>query len=284
MFKSTRLAQTAGWFLILAAAGCMSPQERQRQRLDHLVDTRLAAALGANLTAIGGLDAWQRLGSLEAQALTTLESPPSGDAFVEQCYILTYGESSALTAITKEAKFLSREMLLANGSFKIEIDRQAVTDPVLQSGGAVKLRLVLQALTGSAGLLGKKYNLVYQGQQRQAGKVMHKIELSAYLVPPVYPLPATGKDKWQRPMDRLVLWIDTQKNLVERLWLAYPLDPQAGQYGYLAANVRDYKKLDSGITVPTTLEVVPGDRFQQFSQRKIMTITLLKIDAAAAVK
>jgi hypothetical protein len=283
------MVKTAGYLLaalgMTLLLGCQSSEERMQERLAMLVDPRLSQAVRDNLTALGGLDAWLEVDTIRAQALTTLRNEAGGDSFLEQCYLLYYGESCALTVETQEADAFSREMLLTNGTVQVFSNNHLVgNDSVLVAGAAVKLRLVLQALTGSAGLLDNNFNLSYQGVERQAGKVMHKVEMSGPLVWPIYPAPNVEKGQWVRPLDHLVLWIDAEKKLVERLWLSYPLDAKGDKHGYLAANVSDYKQLESGIQLPTLIELVPGDRYQQFSQRKIVTIQLLDIDVQTTMR
>lgn len=283
MINRTAVIKTAGYIMVAAQAllilGCQSYEERMQERLNLLVDRRLSEAVRDNLSALGGLNAWLGVATMRAQALTTLRNESGGESFIEQCYIMNYGESPALTVETQEAEALSREVLLANGTIQVYSDNQPVSsDAVVTAGSAVKLRLILQALTGSAGLFDKNFNLTYAGMERQAGKVMHKVEVSGPLVWPVYAQPNAAKEPWVRPLDRLVLWIDAEKNLVERLWMSYPLDFKGEKRGYIAANTRNYSKLPSGIQLPALIELVPGDRHQQFSQRKIATIQLLHID------
>ena len=55
-------------------------------------------------------------------------------------------------------------------------------------------------------------------------------------------------------LETLIVWINAETFLFDRLWLRYTADQTKKLYGYLAANVHDYKELPNGLMMPTQIE------------------------------
>ena len=119
------------------------------------------------------------------------------------------------------------------------------------------------------GLLRDDLTIRYLGQQRKAGRLMHKIEISGLIL---------GNPKlWDKQNQMLlVAWIDIETRLFNRFWMRYPLGDN--QIGYLGLNMVDYRQTDQGLMLPGRIEVIRSDEHQQFGQDRILMVEYQQFD------
>ena len=131
----------------------------------------------------------------------------------------------------------------------------------------------------------------YVGLERKGGRLTHKIEISGEMIvgakeeesspKPRFDLSSVGefvasfkgKNKEYEGDDQLVVWIDSETYLIDRLLLRYRdgLDPAEG-FRYLGANVGGYQEVVEGMALPRYIGVVRSDRYHQFSEQEVLRI------------
>jgi len=266
-----------GWILLTAAVlttGCANPTEKMWERLFELGDTRLQTVLQQSLAISGGVVAWSRLEQIDGQAIATVYEQTGGKALVDQQCQVKPGKKVALSLTSHEPAGVLTEVLNTKGNPRIFLQglskTQYETDPKKLYGAAIKLRVLMQAMMGPAGLLQEGLELRYAGQERKGGRLMHKIEVTGDL------LPAVSADGYQAG-NLLVVWIDSQTHRVSRLWLRYYKHNKT--FGYLALNIGDFEKVSGGLFLPRYIAYAHSDRHQQFSQQQIMTVEFQKLQA-----
>ena len=248
--------------------GCQSVPERVAGQLE-LAQPEVREVLEASLAANGGVEGWANTGQYDAIALATLPEEGNGRSLLEQHYSLSGGLAPSLTVASIEPRGNFRETLTSSGGVRIG---SGSADAALLRGSAMKLRLIMQALTGPAGLLLREdWELSYLGTEREAGRVVHKIAATGPMVAGL-----EGEAAEERA-DRLVVWIDAQSKRISRMWLC-PVE----QSGCLAVSLRDFRRLDSGLVVPGVLELMPSDRAQDFSQQPMMIVEFREMEVELA--
>ncbi len=263
--------------ILAAAAGCSAPQTRIQNRLHQLPDDSLRNALQANLTASGGLDAWANIAELQADVIATILSEDNSRSLIRQKLFLKPTAQTieiSLTSLEPDGVWLERldrkgRIMIAHNPGKA-VQAVRITDPQVLQGAALKLRLLTQAMTQTLGFLQKDYVVAYAGQERKGGRLSEKIEITGPIV-----LLSKKQPPEMTADNRLAAWIDTEKNLISRLWLKYrnPYE-QKEPLVYMGANVGQYQTLPEGITVPAYIDFIRSDSYQQFSERQILTMEL----------
>ena len=258
--------------VMVVGAGCENQKKRMMARLEDIGDERLRGVVCGNLVATGGLSAWLSTERIEATALATVADGDGGESLVGQRHVLLPGESVGLVVTSVEPEGTFQEVLNQEGLVNVwqsGVAMQGVSADVL-TGSAVKLRLMGQALAGASGLLGEQYSLRYLGQQQRASRLTHKIELEGQLVDRSFL--ELVPEKAEEIVDTLVVWLDAETLRFDRLWLRYGWADEPGAFGYLAANVGDYRELEGGLVVPGRIEVVQSDQYEQFSHDASLSV------------
>lgn len=255
-------------------AGCVNPTERMRKKVVSLPDARLKGILQQSLAVSGGIETWGRLEHIDGQAIATVFEQEDSKALIEQQCQFLPGKKVAVSMTSHEPGGVMTEVLGSKGTAKIyvqgESKSQQESDPETIYASAIKLRVLAHAMMGPAALLGKGLSLQYVGQERQSGRMMHKIEVTGDLLPPVF-------DNEHTHGDLMVVWIDDQTHRIRRIWLRY-LKPNA-PFGYLLLDIGNYKEVSGGLTLPRYIAYIHSDRHQQFSQQQIMTIEFQNLQA-----
>ena len=248
-------------------AGCAGPGKKMRERLGLLADARLDRTIHESIAAAGGVEAWAEVCRIDGEALATVFTDGAGELLLEQHHHIIPGERAVITLTSKEPDGVLIEQFDHDGQISIILqgaeEPTGRIDPMEQYGAAVKMRLLIQALTGPVGLLQEGLHLRYSGVERKGNRLAHKIEVTGELLDQAKPAGSGGGDL-------LLVWIDAETHLPERLWLRYPLGK--GQFGYLAANVHDYRAVAGGLVLPGRVEFVRSDEYQQFSRQNIMLV------------
>jgi len=255
----------------LQVAGCGGGGKMLVEHIDQLEDARLSDALRMNLTATGGMDAWLEMQRVHAEAVGTVTDADGGKSLVDQHHELSLLVPYALDIASTSSDGIWLERYDAQGNVTLNLQgSEAVLDldADVQQGTALKLRLMIQALTQSAGLLHPNWRLRYVGLERKGGRLTHKIEATGSIVNP------TATEEYLATGEQLVVWIDAKTLFFDRLWLRYRrgAGEDADDFGYLAANLSIYKKQPGGLVLPTQVAIVRSDKFQQFSEREIMLV------------
>ncbi len=259
--------------ILISTTGCATKAQLMQQRLADFHDTRLDTALRRSVAASGGFDLWSRLQKIEAKAVATVFEPDGSHVLIEQQQTIEFQECCAVSVLSKEPSGILRENLSADGQAEIifQGSMNFVHDqnPEKLYGAALKLRLLGHVLTQVPGLLRDDLTIRYLGQQRKAGRLMHKIGISGLIL---------GAPKlWQNQNQMLLIaWIDTETHQFSRLWLRYPLSDD--QVGYLGLTMSDYRQLDQGLTLPGRIEVIRSDKHQQFGQDRILMVEYQQFD------
>lgn len=269
-----------GIFLVILSAavlitGCSNPAKEMRDRVFGVGDARLKNVLQQSLAESGGIEAWGRLEYIHGQTLATVYEGEGGKALIEQQCRVQPGKKTIVSLTSNEPGGVQTEVLDRKGKANIHLQgptkkNQQESRPEELYGSAIKLRVLAHAVMGPAGLLAKDLSLRYIGQERQGGRMMHKIEVTGDLLPPV-------SDGAYTDGNLLAVWIDDQTDQIRRIWLRYYKHDTT--FGYLALDVGNYKKVSGGFSLPRYIAYTHSDRYQQFSQQQIMTIEFLSLQA-----
>ncbi len=252
--------------MLVLFCGCADPAGRLQERISSLNSTRLKIAVKDNLAAVGGLDTWSQVESLEAQVVATIFDSDVGRLLIAQRHTLENSKEFLFRVESFEARGTFTESLDGKGRVTVETG----SDRELEQSFAVGVKLLLEsrALTGMLYFLNEGTPLQYLELERKGGTVHHKIRASGDFL---------YRQTEEDPVDDvLVIWIDEENSLIDRIWFRYqkPDDPEA--YGYMAVRVTDYRTIELGrgqsLTLPYRLEFVPGDEQQQFSRRRILQL------------
>lgn len=262
--------------LVMGASGCSSRLDKMQRRLKGLGDAQLARVVAENLAAGGGIEAWGDTGRLEGMALATVLDEQVRGSLIEQEHTFFPGARPGMSVVSMESEGRLLEKLDRAGMVRMEllgdVEGVLVEDEEQLRGAGLKLLLHGQAVTGGAGLLRKDVELRYAGQERKGGRLHHKIEMRGDMV-------RTMREGLEDADEELlVAWVDAQTLLIDRIWLRYRRTGQE-EYGYLAANVSGYEKIGNGLILPHRIEFVRSDEYQQFSQRLILRIEYLRLEA-----
>ena len=281
-------------------SGCRSDLERINQRLGQISDPRLSSVLRKNINAGGRVATWLQTQKIEAQALTTIHDLDGGKSLLEQRHELLPGQPISLRLISRTPEGPWIEHIDAEEQVSMFLEDQQkqlslkgailrwlkspnifkakepdIADPEVLQGAGLKLRLISQALTQSFGLLRDDWSLSYAGQERKGGRLSHKLIVNGMM------LYREVSEDLLDVGDQLVIWIDAETFLVDRMWLRYCVQPGSGResFVYLAANMKNYQKQPNGLVLPTYIGFVHSDQHQQFSESEILRIEYLKIQA-----
>jgi len=190
-------------------------------------------------------------------------------------------ENNVITSvISKEPLGVLREQLSNNSDVKIEnfIDGKAQQQQNGEEvrGAALKLFLEGIAFAGASSLLNDNMELRYLDQEDKGGRLHYKIEVSGKLLSN-----GTKKDS-PAIAELLVVWIDAESYLIDRLWLRYSQSPAISGSGYLTATIYDYKKVTASpasedaealsLQLPSRIEIAPSNQYQQLSQHNILVL------------
>jgi hypothetical protein len=256
------------------AGGCKSYVERMKTRMESLNDKRLHDVLDRNLTATGGMGTWSVTTRIEADAVASiLDEEGGGYSLVRQKITLEPGETIRITVVSQNPDGITFEQLDGKGGVRMIQHKGTqvitMTDPLVLRGTALKLRLLAQAMTQTAGLLETKYNVRYSGQDRMGGRLTDKLDVSGDLL-------RKRQKNDTSPPDQLAIWVDAQKNLFDRMWMCYPLNesPKSETLGYLAVNIGKYEKTMGGLVLPKYIDYVRSDKYQQFSERQMLILEI----------
>jgi len=255
----------------LVVVGCKSsPIDYIHQRLGQQGDARLDDTLRRNIIATGGVENWNWANylSIEGNAIATIAGAEGEKNLIQQHQVIVPGERVITEVFSIEADGILKEWTDKRGKtltmFQGNIN-QTSFDPgkIDQYAAALRLKLISHALTGAIGLLQKDYTLRYLGEERKDGRLMHKIEVNGPLVHP-------DQFDYSTIGNLMVVWIDSETFLFERLWMRYNLGPE--QFGYLAVNITDYAETSQGLVLPGLLEFVRSDEHQQVGHLQIMSL------------
>ena len=297
-FQGTICCRLTLFFLLAVLTGCVAESKRVNQELARVSDPQLSSILLKNIHASGGMTAWLKTQQIEAQVLATILDRDGGKTFLEQTHLLIprYPLSMTVTSKTPEGFWMEKligekdqvKMALQGESEPVgvlakwlrypailgrkKVDEGVVDVAVLQGAG-LKLRLFSQALTGSLGLLREDWQLSYGGQERKGGRLTYKIIVNG----PILARELPEEDRVETG-DQLVVWIDAESFLFDRIWLRYRVDSDSHTepFVYLAANIKGYQKQADGLMLPSYIGLVHSDRHQQFSETEILRIETLK--------
>ena len=298
---------------ILFLLGCRSPLEKLQERMQLLSDERLVEVLERNMAVTGSLGLWSRVGGIEGEAITTIRESAGGSWYVDQSHQLTPRKRGWLRVSSNLPEGVRHSQLDRKGRLKRELVLTGSGESQELTGGdwaeeAAKLRLVGQALTQGYGLLKEGWTLRYVGLERKGGRLTHKIEISGEMIAaveekeptpklrlgvapvakekesspkPRFELPGVGafmasfkgENKGYEGDDQLVVWIDSETYLIDRLLVRYRSDSESGGgLSYLGANLGGYQEVLEGMALPRYIGVVRSDRFHQFSEEETLRI------------
>ncbi len=254
--------------------GCATkPDESLAVKLGKLGDPDLSDMIRKNFDALGGRDLFETPINLKIDAIASVYSDSGGKVLMKQTHEI--GFSNKKITITSQDAGIDVIESMESGSMAVITQKQGnATTRISENeeiyGSMVKLTLELYALTGAYGLLDDNINLRYQGEERKGGKIYRKVQADGFFI----------KQRGKKDLgikDSLLLWYDADTSLLDRIIIRY-LDPIDGQtFKFLTVNVRNYETLDNGLVIPVYLGYVPGDEFQNFSEKYLMSIELLKV-------
>ncbi len=281
--KSLLVMGLAG-FMILAMVsftGCKTKNEvTLRVKMGQVSDLQLSQVLRKNAEAIGGFAIWDEPFEVTADVIASIKSPGGGVSLIEQNHKVVSGHDAdqgvSVLVISDEAHGSLRESLNFDRKMKISMatgnDVIAIKDEVRVQGGAIKLYLEAIAMTGSIGLLKDDLALRYRGQERKGGRYQHRLEATGQLYD-------RSNATYKTVDDMLVVWVDVQTNLIDRIWVKYQRADKPNEFGYLAANVRKYTKLDNGLKLPQYIAFAPSDAHQQFSRNHMLIMEVKSFES-----
>lgn len=256
---------------LFAFTGCASQSQKLRQKINDVRDSRLRDVIHKNVAAVGGLETWSRLRDIQAQVIATVFTPDAGRILIEQRHTFKPGPQFLIRVESFETDGTFIDSLNHHGQVKLttaqnsddEFSRAASRE---QFAAGVKLFLESKALAGMLQLLNDDISGRYLNLQRKGGKISHKLEFIGSFI---------QRDTEADVVDEiLVVWVNNETSLIERLWLRYQKPDQPDAFGYLAVNVGAYRTIElpdgMSVTLPHLLEFAPSDSQQHFSQRHIV--------------
>lgn len=256
---------------ILLLLGCGTPSGQLDGRSQLSSEEQLAAVLERNIAETGSLKLWSGVGWIKGEAVTTIRESDGGAWYVDQTHQFAPGQGDWLRVLSNLPEGVQLEQLDRQGRLTRKLTRYGGSgEPQELRGGdwaeeAAVLRLLGQAMTQGYGLMRGDWTRRYLGLERKGGRLSHKIEITGVMIAPGE---GTARPKGQK--DQLVVWIDSETYLMDRLLLRYgnELGPKGG-FSYLGANVGGYQEVGEGMTLPTYIGVVRSDRYHQFSEHEI---------------
>ncbi|GEM_PF-1113824 len=281
------------WALVIGVAalvglqwGCASTEEQMGEHLKTLGERRVFTTVQGNMEATGGMGLWARVKQLEATAISTVFEEAGAKTLIEQHFVVRpFGESTIESRSVEPSGVLTERMdrygkaeVLKEGAMTAEEAGQepSAAAKVTARGAALKLRLLAEGLLGATALLREDYTVRYGALEQQGGRSMHKIEVTGAL------LNSGAEGQAGRPGDLLVIWVDAETMLYDRMWLRYHLDGDA--FGYMAVLLDEYEATPEGLVLPRSVSFVRSDKYQQFSERRILLVELEKADAMVSEK
>jgi hypothetical protein len=270
------------WLTVIFAAGCSGKANSTAVRLGRLTDSRLDAVMRKSIAAMGNNIPRKEQLQIVAPSIATIFEPGGSKSLVAQRHQVVIRENNVITSvISKEPMGVLREQLSNNSNVKIEnfIDGKAQQqqDGEEVQGAALKLFLESIAFVGAVSLLNDNMELRYLDQEDKGGRLHYKIEVSGRLL-------SDGTEKKDSPpiADLLVVWIDAESYLIDRLWVRYSQSPASSGSGYLTATICDYKKVTASpasedakalsLQLPSRIEIAPSNQYQQLSERNILVL------------
>lgn len=250
-------------------SGCTKKKMTVRMKMGQLSDFKLDQVLRKNIEVMGGLDIWGEPLVVSAKVVASINNPDGGKSLIEQEHEIISDEKVSVSVISDEAQGILYETLDSNDRMTIRMKSGEsvvpIDDVVRVQGGAMKLYLEAIAITGGIGILKEDLALRYRGQERKGGRYHHKLEATGRLYD-------RGEVDYKTVDDMLVVWIDAETNLIDRIWVKYQRADKPDEFGYLAVNVRNYTETDKGLKLPEYIAFVPSDANQQFSRRHILIL------------
>jgi hypothetical protein len=270
------------WLMVISVVGCNSSKTNSTAvRLGRLTDPRLDNVMRKSIAAMGNNIPRKEQLQIIGPSIATIFEPDGSKTLVAQRHQVVIRENNVITSvISKEPLGVLREQLSNNNDIKIEnfIDGKAQQQQDVEEvqGAALKLFLESIAFAGAVSLLNDNMELRYLDQEDKGGRLHYKIEVSGKLL-------SDGTKKDSPPIaDLLVVWIDAESYLIDRLWVRYSQSPATSGFGYLTATICDYKKVTVSpasedakalsLQLPSRIEIAPSNQYQQLSERNILVL------------
>jgi len=268
--------------IVVFVVGCNSSKTNSTAvRLDQLTDSRLNDVVRRSIAAMGNdLPRKQQL-QIAAPSIATIFEPDGSRILVAQRHQVVIRENSVVSSvISKEPLGVLRERLSGNNNIEIEnfIDGEVHQQQDSREVQAVAIKLFLEsiAFAGVSSLLNDNMELRYLDKEDKGGRLHYKIEAGGKLLSN-----GTKKDS-PTIADSLVVWIDAESYLIDRLWVRYSQSSVPSGFGYFTATIRDYKKVTASPTsedtealslqLPSRIEIAPSNQYQQLSERNILVL------------
>ncbi len=234
-------------------------------------DRELHDVIRSNIESSGGFSTWSKVASLEARILATTQDIDGGETFLNQRHIYTPKISPSMISVTQSPDGNWVENLTPESQVQMYVEHkedQPEQDKDVLYGAGIKLALISQSVSQCFGLLRDGWDLSYAGLERRGGRVSHKIVMSGKILN--RPVPRSIFNE----IDEMVVWVDSETNLVDRVWLKFWMSTVNGhrQYTYLGANVKNYQKDACGLMLPHYIGLVRCDEYQQFSESEILRL------------
>jgi hypothetical protein len=268
--------------MVVCMVGCNSGKANSTVgRVDQLTDSRLDDVMRKSIAAMGNNISRKQQLQIAAPSIATIFEPGGSKTLVAQRHQVVIRENNVTTSvISKEPLGVLRERLSDNNNIEIEnfIDGKAQQqqDSEEVQGVAIKLFLEGIAFAGASSLLNDNMELRYLDKEDKGGRLHYKIEASGKLLSN-----GTKKDS-PAIAELLVVWIDAESYLIDRVWVRYSQSPAASGFGYLTATIHDYKKVTASPTsegieelslqLPSRIEIAPSNQYQQMSERNILVL------------
>lgn len=233
----------------LLSCGCASREEIMRDRLASTTDIPLRALLQRGIQASGGIDRWARIEQIEGDSLVELMGLDDKLTIIEQAHKIRWDGTIHVSKRSKQPNGTWLKEMQASGEMKVFIRNGDTTRAVdiHSDGAALALRVLYHSLTGLPGLLDEGVELTYGLQERQGGHISEKII-------------ARGKLFGGSDGDELVIWLDAETYLPERLWLRT-------SKGNLAVRMSNYDATESGLILPRRVELLIKDSYRIFGSK-----------------
>jgi len=157
MPRPTAIALCAALVMTAGLAGC-SRSDHLRARLDAVRDDRARPLLRDMVWHHGSAYAWADAGALRA-VVTWTDHRPAGDRSHREVWTVDPVTDACRLQIPAEGEVITR------GDFGLRVERsgQAVTDALVRSRAAGRVRLATELLTLPVGLLGQGRRVVHAG-------------------------------------------------------------------------------------------------------------------------
>ncbi len=250
-----------GFAIMIMVCGCSNMTAQNE--INKITDPQLSSTINKCMAASGvaNKDSW----AFDADAVATIYEE-DGKTLISQKHFFSNDEGNIAVKIDSSGTEVISEAISKH-------DKLTLCGCLCPSNSsecaAARLEMYSIAISSLSPLLEKDINLAYVTKEKKGGTCCHIIEAKGNILSCCK---RAMPDKSISP-DTVKVWINEETGNISRIWFKYLKNGNAGDYGYISANIGDYVKYSNGLSLPTSIEYIPSDSTTGESSK-----TMLKID------